>query len=1180
MATSSKLVHQELNLFTLPLTGRILLEASAGTGKTYSLAFIYLRLLLGIGCKQTYTTDQILVVTFTKAATEELRFRIRQNIQQLRLACVKGDEQQSDLQQLVDLIEDKQKAIVLLTHAEQSMDEAAIFTIHGFCQRILSTFAFETGTLFQQNLVKDESQLLIKVVRDFWRNYFNPLPKSLAKVIRGHWDSPEVLLSEIRPYLSRVIPQNSPPKKNNLTEKLIEFHDQKTKLISGLKQFWMQTVDEISVIISQSDVNKRSYSKANLPKWLKKVSDWSNQTTEDYFIPNELSKFSQKELDNKTPEDKIVPEHSIFTQIDQVLEANFDLKKEILFDLVTILKQQIHDQKLALAQMGFDDLLLQLHEALNTIQGESLANFIAEKFPIAMIDEFQDTDPIQYQIFDKIYQNRELTYLLFIGDPKQAIYSFRGADIFTYIQAKKSVDQIFTMRTNWRSSANMVNAVNELFQKVDNPFIFEAIPFIKMNYAPKNSEKTIQINQSISSPLTCYLLPEEITSKEEYQRYSAEYCAEQITGWLSGDCKIIDNGMQRIVKSSDIAILVRTQGEAEVIQQVLNARNIKSVYASNHKSVFESSEATEVLRILQAILNPTNETALRVALTTQLIGATMQQIANLNDNQVEFETLIEEFKDYQTQWFKYGVLVMLRHLMRKRNLTANLLILKDGERIITNFMHLGELLQESSQTQDSPHALVRWLARQISHTDLNMENHEQRLESDENLINIITIHKSKGLEYNIVCLPFVGSYRKSTSQVYYDRKSFQPHFAFDMTEEVQDWIEQERLAEDLRLFYVAITRSIYFCLIGLAGLKKGNTKNLDLVNSSLGYLLLQNTEGNYDDLIKQLSILNYNHLSLVELPIKQTKMVNQPTDQNKIIANQFCRKLDFSWRVTSYTGLQQSTKTNYSNQYLFEDIIPSFDIETISDIGIGQLVNTTQNASFSIHNFPKGAIVGTLLHECLENMDFYNPDTLSAATYLIQQLNIDEQWIIPISEWFKRILQVQLIKPNLTLAHIKDSTRLNELEFYLPLRKTITANQLNALCKKYDPHSYKCDELTFDDVKGMLKGFIDMVFIYEDKYYIVDYKSNYLGDDSQAYNQHALSTAICDHRYDLQYQLYSLALHRYLKNRLSNYDYNIHFGGVFYLFLRGMDLNTTQNGIFYTKLEYNFIQELDKLFSD
>ncbi|MCX8649394.1 exodeoxyribonuclease V subunit beta [Gilliamella sp. B2776] len=1142
---------KKLNLFDLPLTGRSLIEASAGTGKTYSLAFIYLRLLLGIG-QNSYPkpldVNQILVVTFTKAATQELRSRIRQNIQELRLGLLQGYHQDPIYQKLIEIIDDRKFAVQKLTDAQQSMDDAAIYTIHSFCQRILTSHAFESGVLFEQTLMADEYQLQLRVAQDFWRHYFTPLDKSLAYLVIGTWQDPATLLKDIKPYLTLELKNNNEADPD-ISDMINTFYQNNFNQIEEVKRSWLAAVNELTEIITQSGISKQSYSSRNLPNWINKVTTWANQPTQTFELPNELERFCQSVLIEKTKDGKKAPYHCIFAKIELLYQQPLNLRSQILMDIVGVIQKGIYKEKLKQGAISFDDLIWQLNRALYVKNGKRLAQSIASQYCVALIDEFQDTDPLQYQIFNRIYDSQHSDCgLLFIGDPKQAIYSFRGADIFTYLEAKRSTgENHYTMDVNQRSSASMVNAVNQLFANHDKPFVFDEIPFLPMQAAERNRKRSLLINKKEVSALTAYLLPESVSTNADYQQYMASCCAQQIVSLLSNSSVLSDNHEQRPVMTSDIAILVRTGREAEIIQQKLAVSGVKSVYLSNHNSVFSSSEAKDVLCLLQAVLMPENESTLRLALMTSLFGQTMTELEQITEDQDKWESLVEEFKQYQVIWLYYGVLVMLRRMMKRRHLAENILARQDGERTLTNLMHLGELLQEAADELDSPHALVRWLTKQIVNPDLNIENHEQRLESDDNLVKIITIHKSKGLEFPIVWLPFISMYRSSNNQFYHDKDNdYKLSYAWLLTDEIKQQIEDERLAEDLRLLYVAMTRSVYHCSIGLASLKKNQTAINHLLKNDLR------------------AISSLANLIDVQLPIDGQRYVPPMLSAPTLSANVFKRKLSNCWRVTSYTELQRH-----------DEGVLTYHLDIINDWDESQPESDSKEAiisNYNIHHFPKGAYVGTLMHSIMEQISPDNIDELCAQ--MVKKLNLNSNWNNTIANWMRQVLATDLGLPGLNLSKILMGRCINELQFYLPIRQSVTCQQLDSLCKKYDDLSQSRSELSFDTVQGMLKGFIDLIFEFKGKYYLVDYKSNWLGDNIDYYGQRALKKVMEEHRYDLQYQLYSLALHRFLRSRLSNYQFQTHFGGVYYLFLRGMP----DNGIFYHQPKQEFIEKLDQLF--
>lgn len=480
-----------LEPMTFPLHGARLIEASAGTGKTFTIAGLYLRLLLGHGSAETrhrvpLTVDQILVVTFTEAATAELRDRIRARIHDARIAFARGQSSDPVIQPLLNEFDDHKQAAEILLQAERQMDEAAVYTIHGFCQRMLTQNAFESGSRFNNEFVTDESHLKAQVVADYWRRNFYPLPFTLAGEIRQLWGSPSALLSDISNYLTGAPLSLSVPA---MKGSLADLHTENLKKIDELKAQWRESQDDFLTLISDSDINKRSYTKKSLPTWLEAVNAWAATETTGYDYPDKLEKFAQNVLLEKTPKGS-APQHAVFEVIETFLANPISLKAPLLAHAIEHCRVMLANAKNQKQWLSFDDLLTQLSASIDTDESELLAARIRTLYPVAMIDEFQDTDPLQYSIFSRIYLNNPECGLFMIGDPKQAIYGFRGADIFTYIKARNQVSAHYTLGTNWRSSADMVQAVNQVFALPDSPFIYDSdIPFLPVKYSP-NAEKT------------------------------------------------------------------------------------------------------------------------------------------------------------------------------------------------------------------------------------------------------------------------------------------------------------------------------------------------------------------------------------------------------------------------------------------------------------------------------------------------------------------------------------------------------------------------------------------------------------------------------------------------------------------------------------------------------------------
>ncbi|MBA5237790.1 exodeoxyribonuclease V subunit beta [Pectobacterium aroidearum] len=1174
---------QSLDVMTLPLLGERLIEASAGTGKTYTLAALYLRLLLGLGKQAAYPrpllVEEILVVTFTEAATEELRERIRARIHALRIACLRksaqGEESEkpkdASLTQLLAEISDHRDAADVLLAAERQMDEAAIYTIHGFCQRMLSTNAFESGVLFEQVLIEDEQPLRRQACADFWRRYCYPLPVEVARIVGLEWKGPENLLADLAPYLHgeapafRLMPEED--------ETLRSRHDKIVATIDAYKQRWLASAADLEALISASGVDKRSYSSKHLPNWLQKVTLWAEQQpTLDYQLPKDLVRFSQQALIEKTKKGE-PPVHALFEETDRLLATPLSLRDLVIVRALSAIRESVSEEKRQRAELGFDDLLSRLDVALQQPGGERLASAIRERYPVAMIDEFQDTDPQQYRIFRTLYVGQPQCGLLLIGDPKQAIYAFRGADIFTYMHARGEVAAHYTLGTNWRSSHQMVHGVNRLFERLEYPFIFQNIPFLPVKPAESKRGLVFEVAGKPQPALQFWLTGSEPIGIGDYQQRMARQCAAQIRDWLAASQRneawLVTDDSRRLVKASDMSVLVRSRREASLIRDALSRLSIPSVYLSNRDSVFSTPEASDMLWLLQAVLAPEQERTLRSAMATALMGLDAGQVDALGQSETAWDALVDEFAGYRALWRQKGVLPMLRALMSRHQLAENLLASAEGERRLTDILHIGELLQDASATLDSEHALVRWLSQQIVQPNPQAENQQLRLESDRHLVQIVTIHKSKGLEYPLVWLPFISHFRVQDQGIYHDRESYQAVLDLQNHEESQTLAEEERLAEDLRLLYVALTRSIYHCSVGVAPIQRSRKKDgsSDMHQSALGYLLQRGKEAEAATLVSELEGMVGDGVALT--PLQATEEQRWQPDRPELAelrARHIERQLRDGWRVTSYSGLQQHGTAGA------QDLVPRLDIEAIGER------QETDEAQLTPHTFPRGASPGTFLHSLFETLDFTQPVDDAWLAEQLQLQGFEAHWQPVLKAWMDTLLQTPLNEQGITLSALDNADKQAELQFYIPIEAPIQAAQLDRLAKHHDPLSARCPALSFQQVKGMLKGFIDLVFRWEGRYYLLDYKSNWLGPDASAYTQTAMMQSMAEHRYDLQYQLYTLALHRYLRHRIADYDYERHFGGVFYLFLRGVEESHPGNGIFACRPSAEFVFGLDTLF--
>lgn len=1220
MSQSSSL----LDPFSFPLQGTHLIEASAGTGKTYTITSLYLRLLLGhgdlfTGFGRPLGVSEILLVTFTEAATQELKGRIRTRINQAKQAFLKGSAKGDVVLETLLKEFPKQSYPPLVRHlnlAEQQMDEAAIYTIHGFCQRMLKQNAFECNVLFDMNVLKDEQDLRETASLDFWRETMYPLAPQHAAVVQQYWQGPHPFMLSIGPLLEReglcISPALDEKHQSGGAASLIaETLDKWGEKLQLFKQNWQAARPDLLAIIQQSDVSKRSYTKKRLPDWLSKVDAFCDDKHAQN-LPDALGKFSQHELHEKTTKGQ-APVHPIFEEIETLLAEPLPLKALIQHVGILDIRQRLKALKAQQQVFGFSDLLSQLNDTLHSDFGPNLSARIRTLHPVAMIDEFQDTDLTQYGIFERIYFNAPKCGVYLIGDPKQAIYSFRNADIFTYMRAKQEVSEHYHLDTNWRSTHAMVEATNQLFEFSKKPFIYDdAIPFMAVCSGGKSDKTPLRTQESKehSAALQFILLEGDGPfNKQRYRQHQAEYCANEIVRLLNAGVTGQATIAGKALANEDIAVLVRNRTEAALIQQELEHRNVDAVYLSSKEGVFGTQEAKDLYLLMAGVASVSmgepgwgaqssvkvDEQAIRSALCTHLFNYTQDELESRFFDESQWENILIEFSFYQNTWCKQGVLPMLHQVFQRGQVMKSLQQAPNAERRLTNILHLAELLQHAASEFSGEKELLVWFLHQIDSQNQAPDDALLRLDSDRKRVQIVTIHKSKGLEYPIVFIPFACSYKATTVALYQDEQQNIKRLDLDAgagagagnDDKAIAKADKERLAEDLRLIYVALTRSIYRCYLGVADVgvsKKDKSQGSYLAQTALGYLLL---DENNNDLSVQLNKLKENsaHISLrhIDPEAQQTFQTFIPAAQNPaaLAAKHFSAKIERDWRVSSFTALTRNA--SHKVQSLSEQL----DLDALQDAEkpVAGLVNN--EAGRTLFSFPKGAQAGTLMHTLFENIDFTQVVPSALHSLIDDQLllaGFDKEWREVLAEMIQTVLQAPLNamigcgeanehSQALSLNQIPNNKRFVELEFTLPIA-VLESHTLQNLEQQLQPNS-RYGRLEFMPQRGYLKGFIDLIFEWEGQYYILDYKSNHLGDSFEDYQPDKLNAAMAEHHYTLQYLLYSLALHRYLKHRVPDYDYHTHFGGVYYLFLRGINQDQPGNGIHFSKPAQSIIVELE-----
>jgi exodeoxyribonuclease V beta subunit len=820
----------------------------------------------------------------------------------------------------------------------------------------------------------------------------------------------------------------------------------------------------------------------------------------------------------------------------------------------------------------FDDLLTRLYEALTGRSGAGLVRALSRRYRAALIDEFQDTDPVQYAIFHRIFSAGG-TPLLFIGDPKQAIYSFRGADIFTYITAAGDVDHRHTLSVNYRSTPGLTQAVNTLFSGHANPFIYaDAIPFRTVASPPERPAHEGSLAIPGLAPMRIMYLGEAFGGKDGWidnktaMPLICRITAEEIVRLVESEARID----QRPLRPADIAVLVQTRHEGRAIKKALSKVGLPSVLRGAG-SVFESRQAIDLVAVLQAIAGGYNEALVRAALCTPLFGWNGEQLIQSGE-QGALEQQYEQFQYYRELWERRGFMAMFRALAEHHDLRATVLGRQDGERCLTNLLHLAELLhhREIESPARGISALIRWFLDAIDSAQAKSQEHELRLESDDDAVRIITIHKSKGLEYPVVFCPVLWSNAEIRDQAltFHDPADGY-RTVYDLGSVTQQdtamcHATRETLAENMRLLYVALTRAKSHCTLFWGRFRAATTSapawlfhgNM-LPEGGDAVASLRDAMKNLDDHTAIADLRRFAHRSSGTVAVEPLMPPESdgtatflPKSEHALACRRFTGHIPDDWHLTSFTSLLRGRHENPERPE--QDFAPPL-------LSARQTGDDTE-AEDSLFAFPRGPRAGTLLHSILEQADLSACSMDDHRELVEQQLGaygFDTRWTEVLCQMLLRTGGCSLPDRGRTfrLADIPGEKWLNELEFYFPLQR-IDPVQLRALIGHpgpgHEPLAEQIGSLTFSPVRGFMHGFIDCLFENDGRYYIIDWKSNWLGNRYSDYGQEQLQATMLDNLYHLQYLIYSVAVHRHLRWRLTAYDYEKHFGGVYYLFLRGI----------------------------
>jgi len=1201
-----------------------LIEASAGTGKTYTIAMLVLRFIV----EKEISIEQQLVVTFTKAATEELKLRVRTRLlDALNVVLNPEGDHDPNLVRWVAQLEIPRETIILrLRTALVDIDRAAIFTIHGLCQRLLSEFPLDGRQQFEQELMADTTTIMQNIMDDFWRREFYSRPKIEIAPLRWRYPTPELLYESVRgiDWRQKIYPEVTEP------EALQSALDALTKVAITLQNRWKSDsaplYSQISERLAEGQFMK-SYSDLFEESW-PQLAQFCNGSTLEIPKLSLLQMFSIETLGGDKGLKKKFRDQApslVFEPLDRYIIALERVQLQLRLRVLEWISNEYETRMERASLLSFDSLIVRMGELLghspensscitsppasmqsstyphpkhtehNDDSGERLKRVIQDKYRVALIDEFQDTDQTQWSIFSRLFGEQN-HYFYLIGDPKQAIYKFRGADIFSYFAAQREANFSYTLENNWRSTPPLVESVNSLFSGRNSPFLFDELKYHPVVAAKDLDDGYIATNNIASPPMVLWQLPEseqkngfwsiakaesaiaqEVVSEilKLIQVQGAGGAGRHKSGAESSDSRIIENSKERTITPSEIAILVRTHQQAENFQTLLANVGIPSVHRGS-ANIFSSDEAKELLQLLRAVASPGEIEQLKSLLTISWSGLDGPALYEILESEQQLSLWFDHLHRFHIIWNKSGVMAMVGAFVNEL-LIQNIAKRINAERVLTNINHLSELLQRQVDEQSlTIHKTVAWLQSEIYDRSAGSEEsiieQQLRLESDDEALQIITMHSSKGLEFPVVFVPYLWQRSSSLER---EENKISCHESGRLVTDIgsadfetrRARAIEEQLAEELRLLYVAVTRAKYRCYLTWADVRTTNSPN----QSALSYLLFSSgdsdwlesvTELTFEQQQQRLSTLvkkfsdQFDYRELTMNPTLDERYY-RPENPAELKARNFTRHFDRSWQMSSYSSLVRLSESRALHQ------LPEVPVDKAQEVTVSTTVAS---------ELPKGAHFGNVLHELLELQSFSDIAQGQVNGELRERLSQRYGLELDDPQHLDRLLQRVVTTPlasdddSFTLASLAPSKVLKEMPFYLSMARINTA-QINRLLEQ----DAAVNQLHEIDLAGYMTGFIDLIFEHKGRFYLLDYKSNFL----ESYTTPELTRAMYQHNYGLQYWIYSVVVHRYLKRRVNHYNYAEHFGGVLYLFVRGMEPQQPESGIYSTKPDEATLMALD-----
>ena len=1178
---------------TMPLSGRVLIEASAGTGKTWNIGLIYLRLLLERGLR----VEQILVTTFTDAAAQELRERLRRRLIEaerlLQSPPAASDDEASPSAYLADLFGDatsKPIALRRIQLARAGLDRAPIATIHALCQRIQRDYPLESGAAFAPDALFDEAELLRECVEDFWRRRYlvdAVDPAEAAAVLKA---GPQGLLRDLRGLFAG------------------HAHVLEADGLAAIPQLIARLAEADAVAELQRLANDKSlYAPAK-----RALKERLRDIAMAFEAGADVDAVLAKRLDDAFKPDKVIEQqpldvrerlndHALIQLLQQLhgllkLRGAF-VRGRVLADAARFCREEMPRRARARRVVTFAMQIDDVWQRLCGPQADAtLADRLFEAFPAALIDEFQDTDTRQYAIFERIYRGRGT--LVMIGDPKQAIYGFRGGDIAAYLAASAQTTQRYSLATNHRSAGALVAAMNSLYRYADGGFDHPQIRYQPVAAGERADERPYAVNgAALARPFAIHRFHDEqsgtSSTMEQLEKSALDDCALRIVELLEDDAQSI--GGHRITPG-DIAVLLPTHTQIAALRTKLVALGVPCI-GHGRGNIFDTPMAAELELLLYAVLHAEDDQAVRGALATHLLGVELAQIAAWRTEPAGFERELERFEEWRVLTRTRGVLALIEAVLAQR--AGALLARPDGERLLTDLRHLGELLAAESGTRQGLEGLYAWYVaarREGAEGDSEAADERQlRIESDSRRVQLLTIHASKGLEFPIVFLPL--AWRVSDRRAPRDPKLLRFH-----ADDGQASIDlgsaefpqhrgrhfREDLQERLRLLYVALTRAIYAVHVYWVDRKVHlGADELAWQVPAIDFLLSnaqQQLPAGEDGL--PLLVTATTGLALfdaVREPLARYRPA-LPPDAPRAAQSPWPAPRMPQW-LHSFSSLTRriDRPLTLAGGAADDEVEPLVD-ESLVDAGLGEPVEQTDDPTLLALYPLRGPGFGNAVHGILERA---KPGPLWPVQRHLLSTELNAQGLHApglsseeaqqrVARLIERVRSAELAD-GLSLGALADDACVAEFEFQFPVHRASVA-RLRQLCAEHDFPALVPAGLSVGLLNGMLTGFADLIFHWQGRYHVLDYKTNWLGARLADYQGRGLQQAMDVHHYPLQALLYTVALHRYLRQRMDVYTAEDQLGDSWYLFVRGVGLRPGL-GIWRQRWPVVLIEAIDDAFA-